>query len=86
MEIITLLLNPKILAVIGPVGAILLGVCITFYRLMMKFLKKYEEVQEKRIKEAQEMQRDFLEFSVDMTKTLDAVLNAIRPRNSNGGK
>jgi len=86
MEIITLLLNPQVLAVIGPMGAVLLGVCIIFYRLMMKFLKKYEDVQEKRVNEAQEMQRDFLEFSVDMTKTLDAVLHAIRPKNGNGGK
>lgn len=47
---------------------------------MMKFLKKYEEAQEKRVSEAQEMQKDFLEYAVDMTKTLDAVLNAIRPK------
>lgn len=80
MELVTLLLNPKIIAVVGPVGAILIAVCVIFYRLMLKFLKKYEEAQEKRVSEAQEMQRDFLEFSVDMTKTLDAVLNAIRPR------
>ena len=85
MDLITLLLNPKLLAILTPLGVVLLAVCVIFYRLMMKFLKKYEEVQEKRVKEAQEMQRDFLEFSVDMTKTLDAVLNAIRPK-GNGGK
>lgn len=91
MELITLLLNPKIIAVIGPVGAILLGVVILLFKLYKyernkkeQEQKKNDELQESRLKESQEMQKDYYELAADMDKTLNAVLKAIRPKNGNG--
>jgi len=84
-ELISILLNPKVIAIIGPAGAILLGVAIVMYRLAMQFIKKYEEVQEKRITEAQAMQKEYFELANDWEKTLNAVLRALGKKNSNGG-
>ncbi len=92
MDIIQLFTNPKILAALGVSGTLLLGFCITMYRLYIhhrnkheETLEKIEEIQEKRIGEHDEMRKDYYELASDMEKTLNAVLKAIKPRNTNGG-
>jgi len=82
--IIAALTNPSLISVIGPSGIILLVVGFLWYRQYKHILKKYEEVQEKRIQETQMMLKEYQEFSVDMTRTLDAVLEVVRSRNNKG--
>ncbi len=82
--IVSFLTNPALLSVIGPSGVILLGVGFLWYRQYKHILSKYEEVQEKRIQETQMMLKEYQEFSVDMTRTLDAVLEVVRSRNNKG--
>lgn len=82
---ISLLTNPALISVIGPSGVILLVVGFLWYRQYKHILSKYEEVQEKRIQENQMMLKEYQEFSVDMTRTLDAVLEVVRSKN-NGSK
>ena len=91
MELIQLLLNPKILAALGVSGTLLLGFCVTIYRIYIYQRNHYEEalekintLQEKRVEESQQMQKEYYELAADMDKTLDAVIKAIRPKNSNG--
>lgn len=92
MEFFSLLLNPKLLAIFGPIGAILISVCVMLYRFYREERKraidaekKNDEIQEKRLKEAVEMSKDYHELVSDMDKTLDAVLKVIRrPKNGNG--
>lgn len=77
-QIISLLLNPQLIALLGPTGIILLIGGWLWYRQYKHILSKYEEVQEKRIQESQLMMKEYQEFSVDMTRTLDAVLDVVR--------
>ena len=84
-HIISLILNPQLIALLGPTGVILLVGGWLWYRQYKHILTKYEEVQEKRIQESQLMMKEYQEFTVDITKTLDAVLDVIRDTN-NGGK
>ena len=91
MELLTLLANPKILAALGVSGTLLLGFCITIYRLYIYQRTKSEEaqekiyeLQEKRLKESQEMRKEFFDLAADMDKTLNSVIQAMRPKN--GGK
>lgn len=76
--ILSLLTNPALISVIGPSGIVLLVVGFLWYRQYQHVLSKYEEVQEKRIQENQMMLKEYQEFSVDMTRTLDAVLDVVR--------
>ena len=84
MEIITALLaSPKVLAVLGISGTLLLGIATIFYRLFMKFLKKYEEVQELRLKESQENTKDYFELATELQKTMDILIRTVSRKNSN---
>ena len=92
MEFISILLNPKILAVFGPIGVVLISMCYMLYKFYREERKraidaekKNDELQEKRLKEAVEMSDDYHELVAYMDKTLDAVLKVIRrPKNGNG--
>ncbi len=86
MEIITALLaSPKILAVLGVTGTVLLGIAFIFYRLFIKFLGKYEDVQEIRIKEAQENTKDYFELSNELQKTMDILIRTVSRKNGGNG-
>ena len=52
----------------------------TRMREMHEMQTAYDALQEKRIAEAQHMQQDFMEFSSEMSRTLEAVLKALRER------
>lgn len=91
LDIVSLLTNPALISILGPSGIILLAVGYLWYKQYKHILEKYEEVQEKRIQENQTMLKEYQEFSVDMTKTLDAVLEVVKSKpnntsNDNGGK
>lgn len=86
MEIITVLLaSPKILAVLGITGTVLLGIAFVFYRLFIKFLGKYEAVQEIRIKESQDNTKDYFELATELQKTMDILIKTVGRKSSNGG-
>ena len=89
MELVQLLLNPKVIGVLGVSGALLLGFCFVLYRLYIyqrnktdEAHQKIEEIQEKRVQENREMQKEYYDLAADMDKTLDSVLKAIRTKNS----
>lgn len=91
MELITLLANPKVLGILGVSGTLLLGFCVTIYRLYLyqraqheRSLEKIDDLQEKRITEHDTLRKDYYELASDMEKTLDAVLKAIKPKSSGG--
>jgi hypothetical protein len=85
-----LLLNPQLLAILGPAGVILLIGCGLLYRNYSKLLKAYMELQEKRVQESQQMQKVYYELANDVDKTLEILLTTLGKRNGgdggNGGK
>jgi hypothetical protein len=74
--ILELLLDPFVLKVFGPFGILLLVTSIALY----KVFKLYTEAQEKRITEAQSMQKEYQELASDINKTLDLIVSLIANR------
>jgi hypothetical protein len=85
MDIVNLLLNPQLIAILGPAGIILLVGCWLLYRNYSQVLKDYKEVQEKRIQENQNMQKVYYELANDVDKTLEILLATLGRKNGNGG-
>ncbi len=93
MDFISLLLNPKVIGVVGPMGAILLGVCYFLYRQYIHFRNKYEEamdeketLQEKRIVENQEMHKEYFQLANEIEKTLDILISIIKSRRNGNSR
>lgn len=84
MDLITLLLNPKVLAILGPLGVLCLVIFYSSYKVIAYLFKRYDEIQEKRIHEAQEMQKEYLELASDIDKTLNLLIKTVSKRNGNG--
>ena len=85
MDIVTLLLNPQLIAVLTPAGIVLLVGCWLLYRNYSRLLKNYMELQEKRVQENQNMQKTYYELAADVDKTLEILLSTIGRKNNNGG-
>jgi len=84
MELTTLLLNPKVLALLGPIGVVGLIAIYSFYKITITLLKRNDDIQEKRIQEAQEMQKEYAELASEVNKTLDILIKTFRRKNGNG--
>lgn len=81
MDLFKLILDPKVLSILGPLG---LAAIVEGYWLMQLF-KKYDGVQEKRLDENKQMQKEYMELSTDINKTLDLLIKAFQKNNGNGG-
>jgi hypothetical protein len=79
MSILELLLNPKVLSILGPVGLWAILASFALYKLG----KRYDDIQETRIKETKEMQKEYYELANDIEKTLNTLLAVIGKRNGN---
>jgi hypothetical protein len=91
MEIIQLLLKPELLAVLGPIGTVLLGVLIFTYRQYTHFRDKYEEqitkndtLEEKRVDDIRQMNREYFQLASEVEKTLDILISVIKNRRNGG--
>lgn len=81
MDFMSVLLDPRVLGVFGPVGVVLIAVAVTFYRLYIHERDKNEELTEKRVQESQAMQKEYYELAADVDKTLDLLTNMIGKKN-----
>lgn len=80
--LLSLLTDPKILALLSPFGIFAVVEGIVIYKLY----QKVDELQEKRLEDAVQMNKDWIQLSQDVTKTLDLVVKiAGNKRNGNGG-
>jgi len=86
MDIFTLLLNPKVLAILGPVGIMGLAVIYGNYKMWKWFFTKYDEIQNKRIEESHDMQKEYFELAKEVDKTLDILIKTISRKGNNGPK
>lgn len=84
MTLIDLLLNPQLIAVLTPAGVILLAGCWLLYSNYKKILQSYMDLQEKRIKENQDMQKVYYDLAADVNKTLEILLATLGKKNGNG--
>jgi hypothetical protein len=79
LELLKLLLDIRVISVIGPLGAVAIAEGYALY----KIFKLYNLIQEKRILEWKEMKDEYVKLSSDLDKTLEAVLKVIG-KNRNG--
>lgn len=90
MDIVNLLLNPQLIAILTPAGVILLVGCWLLYSNYKKVLQLYIDLQNQRVKENQDMQKTYYDLAADVNKTLDILMNTLGRNNNNtppsGGK
>lgn len=88
MDVVNLLLNPQLIAILTPAGVLLLVGCWLLYSNYKKVLQSYMDLQEKRIQENQAMQKTYYDLAADVNKTLDILMNTLGRKNDNssGGK
>ena len=85
MDLVTLLLNPQLIAILTPAGIILLVGCWLLYSNYKKLLQSYMDLQEKRVLENQNMQKTYYDLAADVNKTLDLLMNTMGRNNGSGG-
>jgi hypothetical protein len=81
LELFKLLLDPKVLSVVTPAGALVAALVWSLY----KMASKYDDLQERRITEWKEMNSDYMKLSEDINKTLDLLIKTVGRKNGNGG-
>jgi len=81
MSLIELLFNPKVLSILGPLG--LWAILASF--ALYKVCRRYDDIQETRIKETKEMQKEYFELAHDIEKMLNTLLAVVGKRNGNSG-
>jgi hypothetical protein len=82
MDFLTMLLDPKFLSVVGPLGVIAVVEGYAIYKLF----NLYSSTQEKRLEEWKQTNKDYEQLSQEINRTLDTVLKIIgNKRNGNGG-
>lgn len=80
VELLKLLLDPKVLSVITPAGVLVGALVWGLYRMA----QKYDELQEKRIAEWKQMNDEYTELTTDINKTLDLLIKTVGRKNGNG--
>lgn len=70
MGIIEILFNAEVIKIFGPFAIVLLLLSFALY----KMFKMYVEVQEKRIQEAKEIQKEYELLANDINKTMDTLI------------
>jgi len=80
IELFKVVFTPQFLAAIGPFGIFFL---LSLYALY-KLFKKYDEVQEKRVQETKDMQKEYMELSKEIDKTLDILVSIVTKGKGNG--
>jgi len=80
MDLLTMLLDPKFISIVGPLGVIAVVEGYAIYKLF----KIYNDLQEKRIDEWKKMNEEYQSLSTEITKTLDLVVKLSGKRNGNG--
>jgi hypothetical protein len=80
MELVNIFLDPKVLSILGPVGLWAFLASIALYKIS----KRYDEIQEKRITENKEMQKEYLELAKDIERTLDVLIRTVGKKNGGG--
>jgi hypothetical protein len=80
MELLTLLLDPKFISIVGPLGILAVVEGYVIYKLF----DKHEKLQEARLNEWRSMVEDYNKLCSDVNKTLDTLLKVVG-RNGNGG-
>ena len=75
-----MLLDPKFISIVGPLGVIAVVEGYAIYKLF----KIYNDLQEKRIDEWKKMNEEYQSLSTEITKTLDLVVKLSGKRNGNG--
>jgi hypothetical protein len=73
LELLKLLLEPKVLSVIGPLGLIAIVEGVALYKMFKVVL----DLQEKRLNEWKTIKDEYVQLSNDLNKTLDSVLRVI---------
>ncbi len=81
LELLKLLLDIRVISVIGPLGVVAIAEGYALY----KMFKKYDELQEKRISEWKSMKEDYTQLSGDINRTLELLIKMLPKRNGNGG-
>lgn len=82
MDLFTMLLDPKFLSIVGPLGVIAVVEGYAIYKLF----SLYSSTQEKRLEEWKQSNKDYEQLSQEINRTLDTVLKVIgNKRNGNGG-
>lgn len=76
MDLFKELVNPDVIAVIARMGGIAAIMGYVIYRMA----KKYDEIQEKRIAENKEMQKEYMDLARDVNKTLDILIRTIQQK------
>lgn len=82
MDFLQLLLDPRIIGVIGPLGVAAIVEAWAIYSLFTRL----ESLQEKRLDDWKTMNQDYQDLSAEINRTLDAILKMFgRKNNGNGG-
>ena len=82
MDLFTMLLDPKFLSIVGPLGVIAVVEGYAIYKLF----KLYNDLQESRLTETKKMNEEYVQLTNDINKTLDTLLKVVgNKRNGNGG-
>ncbi len=83
--LIGILTNPTLINLLGPIGVVLAVICGVLYFNYKSVLKKYMELQEKRVSENQNMQKIYYELAHDVDKTLEMLLTSLDKKKNDGG-
>ena len=81
MELLTLLLDPKFISIVGPLGIIAVVEGYAIYKLF----NNHEKLQEARLTEWKSLVEDYNKLCSDVNKTLDTLLKIVGNKNGNGG-
>jgi cbb3-type cytochrome oxidase subunit 3 len=82
MDWLSVIMTPQFIGILGPFGVLFLAVCWVLY----KFAKRYDAIQEKRIAEAQAMQKEYLQLTDDINKTLNMLMRAVKKQKKSNGQ
>jgi hypothetical protein len=82
MELLSFLLDPKFLSIVGPLGvmAVVEGYCI------YKLFKLYSDLQEARLREWKSMVDEYNHLAKDINSTLDLLIKLSGKSNGTGAK
>ena len=80
LELLQLLLDPRVIGVIGPLGVIAIAEGVALYKMFKVVL----DTQEKRLNEWKEIKDEYVQLSNDLNKTLDMLIKMLPKRNGNG--
>ena len=80
MELISLLLQPEILAVFGPAGTLLLAGLYTVFKMYKKERKKVDELQNEKFEVAEAFSEKYHQIITEVEKTLDRTLDHLKDK------